>query len=76
MTAGLSTLPRTALMASYKLGERTSRDHLCAVDGKTRATGRGDALVDAIERRLARVGPLRALRRAAGELAGVRRCGG
>lgn len=58
-----------------KLGERTSRDHLCAVDGETRATGPGDALVDAIERRLARVGPLRAAPRGR-RARGRRRCGG
>ena len=51
-----------------ELGERAACHDLRAVDGQPRAAGGGDALVDAIERRLALLGPLRALCRAGGEL--------
>ena len=47
--------------------ERTAPEDLGAVDGHARAAGGSDELVDPIERRLARVGGLGALRGARGE---------
>src|SRR5207237_8910522 len=53
------------------LGERAPGYHLGAVDGQSRAAGRGDALEHLVEGGLALRDPLRTLRGAAGELAGA-----
>ena len=73
MTAA-ARLPRTALMADCELGERAAREYLGTVDGHARTARGGNELVDAVEGRVARVDPLRALRSAFRQLSRRSRC--